>query len=195
MTKRIIGHITTGRLGHARWGRRRRRAGLLRGSAAVLLAAGLTACATSDDPAEGGFISGVTGLAGGGYDRRIEEREDAYKEQLDAQAALQAEARRLEQERAEVRAQLRGAESRLAAQARRIAAERRRIAGSGGAGTAVRLRQLDQAQARVDATRATVRTASSSDRSMPDMKATTRAIEDELQRIDDLVGVVAGEGF
>jgi chromosome segregation ATPase len=159
------------------------------------LTAGLSACATSDDPADGGFISGVAGIAGGGYDKRIEEREDAYREQLDAQAALEAEGRRLEQERAEVRAQLGQAQARLAAQQRRIAAERRRIAAGGSAASAARLRQLDQAQSRVDATRVAVRTAGRGDQPVPELKASTRDIEAELQQIDDLVGVVAGEGF
>ena len=35
---------------------------------AVLLVAG---CVQSDDPAEGGFYSGISGLAGGGYEGRI----------------------------------------------------------------------------------------------------------------------------
>ena len=34
-----------------------------------------------------GYLALMAGIAGGGYDKRIEEREDAYREQLDAQAA------------------------------------------------------------------------------------------------------------
>ena len=163
--------------------------------AAVLSMLALGACATSPDPADGGFISGVVGLAGGGYERRVSEREDAYEDELDAQAALQAEARAVEQERAEVRAQLRSAQGRLAAQQRRIAAERRSVGAARGADARARLQRLDQAQAKLDATSAAVETASRGDQPVSDLKVSARAIEDDLARIDDLVGVVAGEGF
>lgn len=35
----------------------------------------LSACVTSEDPADGGFFNGVNGLAGGGYQARVDERE------------------------------------------------------------------------------------------------------------------------
>jgi hypothetical protein len=59
-------------------------------------------CATSSDPHDGGFVSGVVGIAGGGYERRIDEREQSYRGELDAQARLKAEAQALEQEQAAV---------------------------------------------------------------------------------------------
>jgi hypothetical protein len=82
---------------------------------AIALAA-LPGCAPSDDPAEGGFYSGIAGLAGGGYDARIAEREagvsaaEARGEVLSAElAALQGEHARLKsqiiQQRADLRAQ------------------------------------------------------------------------------------------
>ena len=45
---------------------------LFRSVAITLL---LSACATSKDPADGGFFNGVSGLAGGGYQARVDERE------------------------------------------------------------------------------------------------------------------------
>ncbi|MFQ5622797.1 MAG: hypothetical protein ACE5FS_05305 [Paracoccaceae bacterium] len=66
----------------------------------VLLAAlsALTsACKTTGDPAEGGFFSGVAGVAGGGYQARVDEREQAV-------AAAQAENAALRQEQAGVAA-------------------------------------------------------------------------------------------
>jgi septal ring factor EnvC (AmiA/AmiB activator) len=81
-------------------------------SAALLLAA----CTRSDDPADGGFYSGVAGIAGGGYDARIAEREagvaasQARGAELSAElAALTGEHERLKDQiiaqRAELRAQ------------------------------------------------------------------------------------------
>jgi len=163
--------------------------------AAALLAAALSGCATSSDPAEGGFINGVVGIAGGGYDRRVAEREDAYRKEVDTQTALQAEARRLERERAEVRGQLTQAEGRLAAQQRRIAAERRRLGAARGAAARAEMKRLDEAQAQVDVTSAAVRAASRADQPLPDLKASAQSIEAELARIDELVGVVGGGAF
>ncbi|MEX0970457.1 MAG: hypothetical protein WD046_08460 [Paracoccaceae bacterium] len=56
--------------------------------AAFALVAG---CSTSDDPAAGGFFNGVSGLAGGGYQARVDERQaDVDSEQARA-AALAAQ--------------------------------------------------------------------------------------------------------
>jgi hypothetical protein len=74
---------------------------------AWLLAAGLVAgCVQSDDPAEGGFYSGITGLAGGGYEARIAEREAAVTAAQSRQAALGAELTGLEREHAALQARL-----------------------------------------------------------------------------------------
>jgi hypothetical protein len=50
--------------------------------ATVLVCVALAGCATSGDPAEGGFINGVAGLAGGGYEARIADREQALAFEL-----------------------------------------------------------------------------------------------------------------
>ena len=47
----------------------------MRGAAQAFLAVSLAACAASDDPADGGFANAVVGIAGGGYENRIETRE------------------------------------------------------------------------------------------------------------------------
>lgn len=47
----------------------------MRRAAPALLAVTLAACVTSDDPADGGFANAIGGVAGGGYDARIETRE------------------------------------------------------------------------------------------------------------------------
>ncbi len=57
----------------------------------------LAACEISENPADGGFLSGVVGVAGGGYQGRIDDREAAL-------AAEQAQANALAAEQAQVAA-------------------------------------------------------------------------------------------
>jgi hypothetical protein len=71
--------------------------------AAALAAAG---CVQSNDPAEGGFYSGVAGLAGGGYKARIAEREAAVAAAQSRQTALAAELAGLEREHRTLQARL-----------------------------------------------------------------------------------------
>jgi hypothetical protein len=65
--------------------------------AMVLVWVALAGCATSDGPAEGGF-NGVAGLAGGGYEARIAEREQALTAAQGRQQALAFELAGLERE-------------------------------------------------------------------------------------------------
>lgn len=65
-----------------------------------------SACVTSDDPAEGGFFDGVDGLASGGYDARIDEREQAVEASASRNADLKAQQQALQ-------AQIRVSESEL----------------------------------------------------------------------------------
>lgn len=158
------------------------------------LAVAVAGCATSADPHEGGFISGVVGITGGGYQRRLEERKDSYQDAQDAQERLEAQARALEQERAAVRADLERAWGRLAAQERRIAAERARIAALRDA-TAVsqaRLESLSQAQSRIDTAKGSVRSARREEHSVEDLRARAQSISTELDEIDNMVGAVSG---
>jgi len=75
----------------------------------------LTACEISEDPADGGFLSGVVGVAGGGYQARI----DALEAQLAADKAqanaLAAEQLRLQAASASTSAQLRNLRAQFAA--------------------------------------------------------------------------------
>ncbi len=57
------------------------------------LALGLSACTVSEDPADGGFLSGVVGIAGGGYEQRVADSEFAL-----AQAQAQAQATQSQQQ-------------------------------------------------------------------------------------------------
>lgn len=72
--------------------------GVIPASLAILLLGG---CATTDDPREGGFFSGVAGINSGTYDRRIQDREQHLQAERDENYRLQDQSRRLEQEKAD----------------------------------------------------------------------------------------------
>ncbi|MBL1435239.1 MAG: hypothetical protein COB08_003435 [Rhodobacteraceae bacterium] len=75
----------------------------------------LSACEISEDPADGGFLSGVVGVAGGGYQSRI----DTLEAQLAADQAtansLAAEQLRLQATSASISAQIRNLRAQFAA--------------------------------------------------------------------------------
>lgn len=170
-----------------RWG-----SGLLFAGLAVFVAG----CATSADPHEGGFVSGVVGLAGGGYQRRVDEREGVHQGELDAQQRLKVQARELEQERAQVRGDLARAQARLASQERRIAQERSRLRTAGQtSATQASLRQLDLAQARVATAKGQLRGVQPDEQPVTDLKARSQGIQKELDQIDSMVSVVSGTRF
>ncbi|MCF7996513.1 MAG: hypothetical protein K9L88_17005 [Chromatiaceae bacterium] len=154
----------------------------------------LNGCATSPAPKDGGFVSGVVGIAGGGYERRIDEREAAHRGALDAQARLNAEARALEQERAAVRSDLNRAQSRLTVQEQRVAQERARLqaANRRSAADQQKLERLSQAQARIDQAKRSVSQVKPDQQPVTDLKAQTRDIQLDLDEIDTMVGVIAG---
>ncbi len=155
----------------------------------------LSGCATSDDPHAGGFVSGVVGLAGGGYQRRVDEREGTYQTELDAGQQLKSQAQALERERAEVRGDLARAQSRLASQERRIAQERVRLSAQRTAAAQGRLRQLDQAQARVASAQGEIRAVRPEEQPVDDLKARSQDIRKELDEIDRMVSVVSEPRF
>lgn len=84
-------------------------------AAALSAVLGLAACAASDDPAEGGFFNGVAGLAGGGYQARITEREQAVAAAQTQGAALSVDLARLEAKHAALQRQLVAQEAALRA--------------------------------------------------------------------------------
>jgi chromosome segregation ATPase len=139
----------------------------------------------------------VAGLAGGGYQRRVDEREGIRQSELDAQQQLKAQARALEQERAQVQGDLAQARSRLASQERRIAAERARLSAERqkSAATQVSLHRLDQAQARVASAKGELQGVRPNEQAVTDLKARSQGIQKELDEIDSMVGVVSGTRF
>jgi hypothetical protein len=187
-------------------GHRRRRDGVSlwragRAFGALLLSAPLPlwlgGCATSADPHEGGFVSGVVGLAGGGYQRRIDERETTYKGELSASDRLKAQARELEQERAKVRSDLSSAQKRLATLEARVKRERAMLAAQGGgtAATQAQRERLDRAQSQISVARGQMQGIRPEQQSVSDLKARSAALDAELKEIDGMVGTVSGKGI
>ena len=159
------------------------------------LALGLTGCATSPDPHQGGFVSGIVGLAGGDYQRRVDERENTYQGELDAGQQLKAQARELEQERAAVRSDLNRANARLADLEQRLARQRAALKAQGAAANRAEAQRLAKAQARVASTKGSLRGIRPEDQSVTDLKARSQAVARDLDEIDTLVAAVGGTGF
>ena len=72
-------------------------------AAAALLLAG---CTPSSDPAAGGFVNAMAGVAGGGYEARIDEREAGVAAAEARGEALAAELTRLQAEHRQLQLQL-----------------------------------------------------------------------------------------
>jgi chromosome segregation ATPase len=165
----------------------------------LLLTIGSSGCATNPDPQQGGFINGIAGLAGG-YQRRIDERQDTYHGEVRAGEQLQTEAAALAAQREQLRSSLDQAQNRLIQLENRI--ERARAAlvvqKQQQQAAAVRAQQarLVQAQAQVVKTKrqlATLRpripTATAP--TVASLKQQSQALQHELDAIDELVGVIA----
>ncbi|MBV5275430.1 MAG: hypothetical protein JZU52_17915 [Lamprocystis purpurea] len=159
------------------------------------LALVLGGCATSPDPHQGGFVSGIVGLAGGGYQRRIDEREGTYQGERDAGQQLKAQARELEQERAAVRSDLKRANARLADLEQRLARQRAALKAQGAAANRAEAQRLAKAQARVAGTKGSLRSIRPEDQSVAELKARSQAVARDLDEIDTLVAAVRGTGF
>ena len=172
-------------------------AGLRHLTLAALATLFIGGCATSPDPHEGGFVSGVVGLMGGGYQRRVDERQGVYQGELDAQQRLKIEAQQVQAERDAVRGQISQANARLAAIERRIAAERAQIKAASARSSAgqAQLRRLDQAQAQVRRTQGAIRGVRPDQQPVGDLKARSAAIQRDLDQIDRMVASVSGKGF
>ena len=82
---------------------------LLAGAAALAL----SACTGDTNPATGNFFDGVSGLASGTYQQRVDDKNAQLESAQAEQAWLQQEAASVDQERAEVAAQVGDAERRL----------------------------------------------------------------------------------
>lgn len=94
-----------------------------------------TACAGSEDPRQGGFMSGVSNLASGTYERRVREREQNLQEIQQQNAALQERLSRLRGDEQSLSADRTRLERRVASIDQKISAARRKIAIAMGDGS------------------------------------------------------------
>jgi predicted nucleic acid-binding Zn-ribbon protein len=81
---------------------------------------GLAACQTTTDPAEGGFISGVSGISSGAYQARIDEREAAVASEQARKAELEAELAGLQSQYSKTKLELVQLRSRIARQGKSV---------------------------------------------------------------------------
>ena len=110
----------------------------------------LAGCATTDDPHQGGFVSGIVGLASGGYEKRITEREQRYQDELGEQQRLEAEAESVQQERMRVQADLNQANQRLASLERKLSVVRAEVSRERTATAAEqKLRELNKTETKM----------------------------------------------
>jgi hypothetical protein len=164
----------------------------------VLLASQLfTSCATSDDPREGGFVSGIVGLTTGTYQARIDEKEAVYGSELSDQRRLKAEAERIRRERAAVQANLRSSENRLAGLERAIRQERTALEQEAGSSSATeeRVWQLEAAQQRLSSTKLRLTDARRQSLPVSDARVESEIIESELDELDDIVALLGSKQF
>ena len=75
---------------------------------------GAAACQTSDDPRQGGLISGIAGLSSGGYEKRLEKKRADLEAAELQRAALEDEAEKARREQAAATAERLQSEERLA---------------------------------------------------------------------------------
>lgn len=83
--------------------------------ATAALVLGLGACATTNDPRQGGFFGGVGGLASGNYEKRLEGRQAALQQEQELSNQLRTSTENMRAENAQVQAQLKNAERDMAA--------------------------------------------------------------------------------
>jgi len=148
----------------------------------------LGACATTDDPRQGGFFGGVQGVSSGAYDKRIQEREESLQ-RLDAiKQELGAEQAQLTSERERKQARLDNLQQQLSQLDRETAQlsgllERRRSELSGDREKTARLKR-DLERLRQDI----ARTGQKADTGRPvaELEAERDRLEEEYRQLLDL---------
>ncbi len=94
----------------------------------IALAASLAACATTDDPSKGGFISGMKNLSDGTYQKRVDDRQKTLENEQDANLQQTRALERANAQSADVKAERAAAEARYASFQRDLDGMRGRLA-------------------------------------------------------------------
>ena len=159
---------------------------------AGLISVTVSGCAIHADPSEGGFINGIVGLAGGGYQRRIEASERVYRDEVQQQAQLTRHAQNLEQERAAVRSELNQATDRLRTLERRIQQQRTTIAAQRTANRRQQEQHLARAQTKLNQAHTnlgSIKVENADARSLEATKAQIRLLDNQLAELDELAAL------
>ncbi len=119
------------------------------GGAALAATLVLGGCKTSEDPAQGGFFSGVANLSDGTYAKRQQERQQALENEQDANQQKQRELERTNAQRDAVAAERARAEKRYAALTAEVKALKARLAKAKGQHADLQ-RTADALQAKID---------------------------------------------
>lgn len=101
---------------------------ILRLLAVLGLATALAACATNEDPAKGGFFSGMKNLSDGTYDKRVNERQKTLENEQDVNLQQTRSLERANAQSADVKAERDAAEARYAGFQRELTTMRSRLA-------------------------------------------------------------------
>ncbi|CDK97426.1 conserved protein of unknown function [Magnetospirillum gryphiswaldense MSR-1 v2] len=101
---------------------------ILRLLAVLGLTTTLAACATNDDPAKGGFFSGMKNLSDGTYDKRVNERQKTLENEQDVNLQQTRSLERANAQSADVKAERDAAEARYASFQRELTTMRSRLA-------------------------------------------------------------------
>lgn len=157
----------------------------------------LSACETTDDPREGGFVSGAINIADGGYQRRVDEKQREYDEQLAARQNLVRQAEELKQERIRLTRELEQATKRLTELEVSIREQRRRLEQEHRltAEAQVKLKKLRDAEARARRIRSAADQLDPGDNSLGALQEKVTELSTDLAELDSIVDSLAGEGF
>jgi septal ring factor EnvC (AmiA/AmiB activator) len=148
----------------------------------------LASCqAATDDPRKGGFLTGISNLATGGYEARIQREEEGLRLERDSQARLQQQTAKLVREREQLARELAIAESRTTDIERTIRRHKTRLAASRPAHSH-ELLQLASLEGQVRATQTWIEQAKDPSRAMDEARGDIVQI---MGTLDDLGTAVA----
>jgi predicted nucleic acid-binding Zn-ribbon protein len=150
------------------------------GGMMVLLLAGCQA--VTDDPRHGGFLSGISNLATGGYEARIQREKANLQVEQGTRARLGQRAAELEREREQLVRELAVAETRTADIERTIRRHKARLAAS-QSGRSPEMLQLVAMEGQVHATRTRIDRAEDPDRPVDEARGDITQI---MATLDDL---------
>lgn len=169
------------------------RFGLSAGIAIATLFAGVLAsgCATTEDPHEGGFVSGAVNLTTGRYQERVQEKESELERVTDEQRQLMQEADGIRQERARLDQALKDAATRLGKLEASLD-ERRRALETARHLKAEDEKTLRNLEAKLVAVRAHLNDMHSRDLPVSKLRWEAKELREELDEMDKMVELLGG---